>query len=927
MLATDDTELNGVDRQAYCRVLPKRLDALRRRSAMLERAWDVNLLALAVDDAAALARDSRRFGMPALGDQIDGVLAVVEPLLESLANPSTAEFESLFEALAAISVSGASDRAPESASPAPPGNVPVSPQGIPLAVAPPRSFIDRFAHRAVARAPAPPGAGEETAISGLDSPAEIVISTSPLPAAPGAAAPAAADSLLPRPALPIPPASARAPATDQIATSVAAGAADPPAPEAPDAGPPQRAALQGADGRRVYLLSDGNALTNELAQRLENAGCELHLVDSVDDLRDLVQSITPNLVIVDAVFIDRLEEIGQVVRLMRPRASGRLGLMALATDTDVATRLKAMRAGADSFVALPVSAADLLERIGGLLDVGEGVPFRVMIIEDDRSQALFAESILRKAGMETCAVIDPLEALDSLERFDPELILMDLYMPNCDGMELTALIRERERFISTPIVFLSGEHDAEKRFDALSAGGDDYLEKPIRPKYLISAVTNRVRRARTQKRRVASASDIDAVTGLHGRAHLLARITALLQGGGASSVGGVLFMIIDGAQAIRERIGLSAFDALLGQAGKLLVGPLTGKDQASRFGDTSFLVLAPGRSEQELVAVGDEIRARFEHHLFEVGDRTLTLAVSIGIAGFAGGWEDAGSVVNAAERACALARTAADRKVRLFERVAPPRAAPAGDSLLASIHDALRFDRFQLVFQPIAALHGSGEEQFKVLLRLRGDRGRLHTAAEVVPVAEREGLIGQVDRWVLARCLVVLQERDRIDRPVRLFVSQSAASAADARWIPDLARLLAERGIGADRLVLEFRVEDVMQHVRGVGVLFAAAREAGFRIAIAGCEAGPSMQQLLQHVTVDYIKVAARLVAGTPEARRELESVVSLAHARDIRVIAPQVEDARTAAGLWSTGVDFVQGDFVQRATQDLEFDFRASAL
>ncbi|MFO0043797.1 MAG: hypothetical protein ACK55W_18045, partial [Pseudomonadota bacterium] len=238
MLATDDTELNGVDRQAYCRVLPKRLDALRRRSAMLERAWDVNLLALAVDDAAALARDSRRFGMPALGDQIDGVLAVVEPLLESLANPSTAEFESLFEALAAISVSGASDRAPESASPAPPGNVPVSPQGIPVAVAPPRSFIDRFAHRAVARAPAPPGAGEETAISGLDSPAEIVLSTSPLPAAPGAAAPAAADSLLPRPALPIPPASARAPAPDQIATSVAAGAADPPAPEAPDAGPP-----------------------------------------------------------------------------------------------------------------------------------------------------------------------------------------------------------------------------------------------------------------------------------------------------------------------------------------------------------------------------------------------------------------------------------------------------------------------------------------------------------------------------------------------------------------------------------------------------------------------------------------------------------------------------------------------------------------
>jgi CheY-like chemotaxis protein len=63
-----------------------------------------------------------------------------------------------------------------------------------------------------------------------------------------------------------------------------------------------------------------------------------------------------------------------------------------------------------------------------------------MIIEDDRSQALFAESILRKAGMETIAVMDPLSALEALDSFDPELILMDLYMPNCDGMELTTLI-------------------------------------------------------------------------------------------------------------------------------------------------------------------------------------------------------------------------------------------------------------------------------------------------------------------------------------------------------------------------------------------------------------------------------------------------------------------------------------------------------
>ena len=88
--------------------------------------------------------------------------------------------------------------------------------------------------------------------------------------------------------------------------------------------------------------------------------------------------------------------------------------------------------------------------------------------------------------------------------------------------------------------------------------------------------------------------------------------------------------------------------------------------------------------------------------------------------------------------------------------------------------------------------------------------------------------------------------------------------------------------------------------------------------------------QLLQHVPVDYLKVASKYVGPSHagrETRAELRQLVAYAHEHKIRVVAPLVEDAQTAAGLWSTGVDFIQGDFVQQATQDLEFDFRASAL
>jgi diguanylate cyclase (GGDEF)-like protein len=896
MLATDDSLGELGLRQAFHRFLQKRIDAVRRRVGLLARGWDVNLLAKTAGDVRELSGAALRFEQAPLSAQLDSLSALLDPLLDSLAAPSADELEQMRSVAAALVV------------PRPPREVPVAGtaetaerfelpragSGIPLAVAPPQAFVERFARPVDARAPTVvPRTAPATMISATDLSPELAAE---LPASMVAAPEVAQDAPTPAVVAPARPAAR-----------------------------PRDAAAPG-EGRRVYQLTDGNPLATELSQRLEAQGYELAVLDAVDELKEMVRSLTPSLVIVDAAYVDRLEEIGQAVRLARPRSSGRLALLALAPSGDVPLRLKAMRAGVDSFVALPAPAADVMSRVAELLETDESEPFRVMIIEDDRSQALFAESILRKAGMRTCAVTDPLGALDALEEFAPELILMDLYMPDCDGMELTALIRERERFINTPIVFLSGEHDVDKRFDALSAGGDDYLEKPIRPKYLISAVTNRVRRARALNRRVVSVNPRDQVSGLYERAHVIGRVAATLASGEGTNLGGLLFVIIDGAQAIRERIGLSAFDALLGQAGALLAGLVSGTDLAARYGDTSFIVLAPGHGEQSLLRFGEEIRARFERHLFDIGDKSLTLAVSIGIATFAAGWDDAGAVLNAAERACALARTAPERKVRVFERDAVPASADEAEGLLAAINDALRYDRFQLLFQPIASLHGSSEEQFQVLLRLRGDRGRLYTAAEVVPVAESAGLIGQVDRWVLSRCLMVLQERDRIDRPVRLFVSQSVGSLADTQRLGWLTQQLAQRQLVPDRLVLEFRAQEALSRLREVGAFVAQARAAGFGVGLTGYEGTAAMQQMLQHLEVDYLKLAGRYVGEGPETRRDLQEVIAFAHQRAMRVIAPLVEDARTAAGLWTSGVDFIQGDFVQQATQDLEFDFRASA-
>src|SRR5690606_3697755 len=275
----------------------------------------------------------------------------------------------------------------------------------------------------------------------------------------------------------------------------------------------------------------------------------------------------------DGAHQDALESIGALVKAARTRSNQRISLVALAGGKpDLAARLRAMRAGRDAFIVQPANAEEVLGRIRELQMAEHADPFRIMIVEDDRSQALFAETILRKNGMQALAVNEASAVLEKLDEFKPDLILMDLNMPVCDGMELTALIREREAYLSTPIVSLSGEGDREKHFEALSAGGADFLTKPIAPRHLITAVTSRVRRARLLERRRAP-SVREAVSGLHDSAQLARRLTEMLaMADAATRDGGLMAIELVHAGSLRDRIGPAEFRRVVERLTRLTCG-------------------------------------------------------------------------------------------------------------------------------------------------------------------------------------------------------------------------------------------------------------------------------------------------------------------------------------------------------------------
>ncbi|UBB25627.1 EAL domain-containing protein [Pseudoxanthomonas japonensis] len=543
-------------------------------------------------------------------------------------------------------------------------------------------------------------------------------------------------------------------------------------------------------------------------------------------------------------------------------------------------------------------------------------PYRVLIVEDDRGQALFAQSVLHGAGMQAEVQMQSDGVLDAMERFKPDLVLMDLHMPGRDGMNLTMLIRQQPEYLHLPIVFLTGDPDPERQFEVLESGADDFLNKPIRPRHLIAAVSNRIQRARQRIAPSLARATINTETGLPTRTYLLQQVGAAVQSG---SGGGLFFIEVGSALSLRERYGYAAFEQLMNQAGRRLA-EVAAPHPVARLNDNSFLSLAASLDESALETQAARLRDGLTLNPFPIGaGETLNLRSSIGYTPLSIGFADAGSALEATERAVLQARL----KGNNLAGYTPTQVTE--DAPKISLEDG----RFELAYQPIVAVAGSDQAQYQVLLRMRQPDGSLLPASQVIAAAESAGGIAQIDHWVLEHALYVLAERQSQGPSLRLFVSQSPRTLAresHAQWLLDT---LAERGIEGTSLVIDLRMADALIHTVTLRDFCHQLMPSGVQFCLSQFEPGREADALLTQLPLGYLRVASRYAGAhtDPKLRDELRGIIDQAHRAGLQVIGQQIEDPQAAAAMWMGGVDFIQGNLVQAVGSELGFDFHNAVL
>lgn len=357
----------------------------------------------------------------------------------------------------------------------------------------------------------------------------------------------------------------------------------------------------------ALLLSDVQA-SRELARQLECFGCAAEPMTDVAALQSAMAEHPPAAIIIDVDFHGAGTGLLLAQSLRAGLGDGTPLIMHSRGEADTPTRLAAVQAGAKAFLAGPLEAWTVLETLEPLLNDEPWQPIRVLIIDDSRAQAMHTERMLSSVGMVTRCLSDPLRTMTELADFQPELIILDMYMPGCTGTELARTIRQNERYVSVPILYLSAEGNVDKQLDALSEAGDDFLTKPVRSRQLVTLVRNRAKRARSLRSRMVR----DGLTGLYNHTHILRELEDCCLR--AQRDGGALtfaMLDLDHFKRINDRFGHPMGDRVIKSLSLFLKQRLRRSDLIGRYGGEEFAIVLPDTTAEAAVKVLEDIRARF----------------------------------------------------------------------------------------------------------------------------------------------------------------------------------------------------------------------------------------------------------------------------------------------------------------------------
>ena len=420
----------------------------------------------------------------------------------------------------------------------------------------------------------------------------------------------------------------------------------------------------------------------------------------------------------------------------------------------------------------------------------------------------------------------------------------------------------------------------------------------------------------------------DVITGLLNRQHFMGKlkssITLAMNGIHQSAI---VYIAIDDFQSVRDKIGISGCDTLIGEIANILKDNATEQQIVARFGAYSYACLGIIKDKSLIEKFAEDIVTKVAAYVFEIGDQSISVTCSASVCFIdQNSPADANEIISRAEKTCdEIQKVGGGDSSTYIPKEGEMTQEEEDGFAVDVIKEALAKNRIKALYQPIVSIKAEGGERYISSLELTTKDGETLYRDDYQGAAERTGTAKALDRWMILHAIKKISETRKKSRKIEFFILLSGDSVIDtslAQWITES---LGKAKVSGEQLVFMINEAHAVSHLKAAKALSEGLKQIHCRFALDEFGTGLNPFQLAKHINPDYIRVNPAYMENLAQNEDNQQSIRELSHqamSTEIRTITPGVEDADILSVLWTLGIDFVQGNFLQKPEKLLNYDF-----
>ncbi len=550
----------------------------------------------------------------------------------------------------------------------------------------------------------------------------------------------------------------------------------------------------------------------------------------------------------------------------------------------------------------------------------------IMIVDDDPINIEVVQTFLEDEGYRNfVTLVDSTKAFDVVQQARPDLLFLDLSMPEVSGFDILAKLRSLDKFRYLPIIILTAATDKESKLRALELGATDFLAKPLDP----SELGLRVRNTLYAKAYQDQLAYYDPLTKLPNRQLFLEELEWMLKVALRHQDKLALLNIeIDKFAKVNDTIGMGAGDEVLRIVTERIQRVVRDLDVLGRaMGDEETemklfhldncvftLLLNRLQNPESTAHIAERIIKEIKRPIC-VEERQIYVTASVGIATFPTESRELPTLIKLSSSAKDFVKKNGGDNFQ-FSSESISKVYEKRQRMESLLREAVASNSFVLHYQPKVDMQTNQILGVESLIRMQHPKGLIYPA-EFIALAEETGLIIQIGKWVLTESCRQLREWHESGRQkINLSVNLSAKQFIDQDFMESVKKIIVSSGVDTSYLTLELTESLLLEDIEEKIKILHQLKALGLTLSIDDFGTGYSSLSYLRKLPVDELKIDRSFVMEIPQyedSRAVVSSIIFLAKSLKLKTVAEGIEEETERVFLKEKGCEQMQGFLFSR--------------